>query len=93
LGICPGVVQLGLEVELFSVFWEITKFISKTVVQVCISTSYGGVFHLLSSPVCAVEFMILAILAGIRWNLRILLMCISLITRGTEHFIKCFLAI
>ena len=44
--------------------------------------------HLLSP-----EFFILAILAGVRWNLRVILIWISLITKGFEHFFRCFLVI
>jgi hypothetical protein len=44
--------------------------------------------HLLSS-----EFLILAILTGVRWNLRIVLICISLMVKDVEHFFKCFSAI
>jgi len=44
--------------------------------------------HLLSP-----EFLILAILTGVRWNLRVLLICISLMTKEAEHFFRCFLAI
>ena len=36
---CSGVVYLDFEVELFQVFWENVKLISKEVVQVCTSTS------------------------------------------------------
>jgi len=44
--------------------------------------------HLLSS-----EFFILTILTGVRWNLRVVLICISLMTKNAEHFFKCFMAI
>jgi hypothetical protein len=44
--------------------------------------------HLLSP-----EFLILAILSGVRWNLGVILICISLITKDVEHFFKYFLAI
>ena len=33
-------------------------------------------------------FLILAILTGVRWNLRIVLICISLMTK--EYFFRCF---
>jgi hypothetical protein len=39
------------------------------------------------------EFFILAILIGVRWNLRVILIFISLITKNFEHYFKCFSAI
>ena len=44
--------------------------------------------HLLSP-----EFLILAILTGSRWNLRIVLICISLMIKDIEVFFRCFSAI
>jgi hypothetical protein len=41
--------------------------------------------HLLSP-----EFLILAILTGVRWNLRVVLICISLMIENAEHFSQCF---
>jgi hypothetical protein len=37
--------------------------------------------HLLSP-----EFLILAILTGVRWNFRVVLICISWMTKAVEHF-------
>jgi hypothetical protein len=44
--------------------------------------------HLLSP-----EFLILAILTGVRWNLRIVLICISLMIKEVEHFFQVFLSL
>ena len=47
MGIYSGVVFLDAGVELFPIFWETTKLISKEIVQVCTPTGNGGVFSLL----------------------------------------------
>jgi hypothetical protein len=44
--------------------------------------------HLLSS-----EFLILAFLTGVRWNLSIILISISLLNKDIEHFFRCFSAL
>ena len=36
------------------------------------------------------EFLILSNLIGVRWNLRVILICISLIIKDFEHFFRCF---
>jgi hypothetical protein len=44
--------------------------------------------HLLSP-----EFLIFAILTGVKWNLSVVLICISLMIKDVEHFFRCFSAI
>jgi hypothetical protein len=36
------------------------------------------------------EFLILAILTGVRWNLRVVLICSSLMIKNSECFFRCF---
>jgi glucan phosphoethanolaminetransferase (alkaline phosphatase superfamily) len=38
-------------------------------------------------------FLISAILTGIKWNLKVVLICISLMAKNVELFFKCFQAI
>ena len=42
--------------------------------------------------VLSLEFLIIAILIGVRWNLGVILICISLI-KNFDHFFKCFSAV
>jgi hypothetical protein len=39
------------------------------------------------------EILILAILTGMRWNLRVILICISLMIKDVEQFFRCFSAV
>jgi hypothetical protein len=38
------------------------------------------------------EFLILAILTGVRWNQRVVFTWISMMMKGVEHFFRCFSA-
>jgi hypothetical protein len=35
------------------------------------------------------EFLILALLTCVRWNLRVVLICVSLMTKDVEYFFRC----
>jgi hypothetical protein len=54
----------------------------------------GGVLplvHILTA-LLTLELLNLAILTGVRWNLRILLISFSLMIKDAKHFFKCFSA-
>jgi hypothetical protein len=89
LGICPGVGYLGPQVILCPIFWEITKLIFQTS---CTSLQSHQQWRSVSiSPhLLSLEFLILDILTGVRWNLRVVLICISLMTKNVECFFRCF---
>jgi hypothetical protein len=38
----------------------------------------------------SLEVLIFVILIGIRWDLGVVWICISLVTKDVEHFFKCF---
>lgn len=82
LSVCPGVVISGS--------WETAKLISKLFVQVCTPTKNGGMFLLLH--ILTTWVFILAIVNSGRWNLLVILICISLMIKDIEAFFKCFLA-
>jgi hypothetical protein len=95
LGICPGELLLDLPVVLCPIFWRTARLISRVFVPGCNPTSNGGVSlsphpcqHLLSP-----EFLILGILTCVRWNLSVVLTCVSLMIKDVQHFFRCFAAI
>jgi hypothetical protein len=38
------------------------------------------------------ELSLVLLILGIRWNLTVILICISLVSKEVEHFFKCFSA-
>ena len=93
LSICPGVVYLGPQVVLGTVFWGThqTDFQNSC-------TSLQSHQQWRSTPLAphphqdllSPEFLILAIMTGVRWNLKFVLICISMTTKNVENFFRCF---
>ena len=62
--------------------------------QACNPTKNGGVvlfLHIFASICCHLNFFILAILTDVRWNLRVVLVFISLMIKDAEHFFQVLL--
>jgi hypothetical protein len=93
LGIFPRLVLLGLQVDLLLFFWGNSRLICRVVAPICNPISNVPLSPHPRQYVLSPEVLILSILIGIRWNLRVVLICISLITKDIEHFFRCFSAI
>lgn len=96
LGICPRAVSWGRSIPSFlrkhqSYFQSSWKFgpppgcspWSTSTSSLARAVAWGFLF-------CFVFFNILAILIGVRQNFRVVLIYNSLMTKGVEHFFKCF---
>ena len=90
LGISLRVEVLSAEVSWFPIFWETTILIFRVVVKFAFPRAMGmhHIQHKLSLVV-----LILAILTGVRWSLRVILICISQMAKDIDLFPKCLWAI
>ena len=95
LGIFPRVVLLDLQVDLFQILrnFQIDFQSGCTSLQSHQQRRSVPLSPHLVQLLLSLEILILTILIGVRWNLRVVLIYIFLVTKDFEHFFKCFPAI
>jgi hypothetical protein len=84
----------AFEVEPFPTYSGIDRLISKVVFPTCSPCRNGGMFfflHILARITCQMSFVLG--LSAVKWNLRVILIYISLMTIDVEHFFKYISAI
>lgn len=90
----PSSRWLGHMVDLVLVFWGTFRVISKVDASVYSPTSsvLGFPFLHINANICChlYPWWWPFILIGMRWNLKVVLTCSSLVARDTEHFLECF---
>jgi hypothetical protein len=87
-----GVVLLDHMADLCSLFFRSFILFSKVVVLGYIPTSHawGFLFLYPCQHLVVVVFLMVAILKGVRWNVSIVLICISFMVKNGEHFFMFF---
>ena len=87
--------KLDLDVDWFQFSWWTVILLSIIAIKDFSITSNRCMFpYSTSLPASTVSsFIDLRPVIGISWNLKVVLICISLMTKDAEHFFKCFSAV